>query len=146
MRMSTVTRRFRDLDGIIDDVHELFDACGERDTFCPPLTEHGLERARLAVHEWLANLVQHAEFDDREPEVTLNISTEQQRLRCTIEDNSKGFDIGPHLETMPGVLETFPERGMGFMMLKSLTADLSYRRCEDKDRYCLDFFVDPKHG
>lgn len=141
--MSTVTRRFQGFDALIDDTHDLFDTCQENGTFSPPLSTNGLERVRLAVHEWLANLVQHADFACREPWVELTISSKQQRLHCIIEDNSEGFDIDPHLEAPPDILKTYPERGMGLMMLKSSTAELSYRQMEEK-RYCLEFFVDPK--
>lgn len=140
--MDNVTHRFQGFDALIDGVHELFEQWKREEVFSPPLGTDGMERAKLAVHEWLANLVQHADFQCREPEVTLTVSVEQDRLRCVIVDNSEGFDIGPHLSAEQDILRTFPERGMGLMLLRCSTAEVSYRRLEE-GRHRLEFFVDP---
>lgn len=139
--METVTHRFHGFDALIDGARELFEQWKREEVFSPPLDTNGLERAKLAVHEWLANLVQHADFQGREPEVVLTVSVEQDRLRCVIIDNSEGFDIGPHLSAKQDILRTFPERGMGIMLLRCSTSELSYRRLAD-GRHRLEFFVE----
>ena len=127
----------------MDCIHDLFKRWKEKDTFSPPLTNTGLEHAKLAIHEWVANLVQHADFADRDPEVCLILVTEGNRLRCTIIDNSNGFEITEHLDVDGEVLKTFPERGMGLFLIKACADELSYRRTE-QGRQRLEFYIAPK--
>ena len=127
----------------MEDIHDLFKRWKARNTFCPPLSDEGLEHAKLAIHEWVANLVQHADFADRDPEVSLILVAEGERLRCTVVDNSDGFDIDKYLHVDGEVLKTFPERGMGLFLLKACADELSYRRTE-RHRQRLEFYIAPR--
>ena len=138
--MNYISHRFSDPETIIDRVHALFDQWETEGTFEPQLDAITLQRLKLAVHEWLANLLQHADFDQRPPVVDLHVGPDGQNVRCVIEDNSEGFDLDGHLSARREVLDAFPERGMGLLMIKSCTEDLSYRQLGPA-RHRLEFSV-----
>lgn len=145
--MEHAVHRFHDLDEVIDEVHALFRQWDREGLFYPPATPMLLERVKLAVHEWIANLVQHADFDEENVEICLSMRNCGGRLRCTIEDNSSGFDMNERKESgrrlLRDLLETLPERGMGLMLVEASTEDLTYQRI-DANRYLLQFFVSPE--
>lgn len=120
--------RFGGLDTVVDDVHALFDGWAETDAFADVLDDYGLHVVRLAVHEWIANLVQHADFGGRRPEIALTVEAEPGGLRCLIEDNSDGFDFHRQVERQGAVVGAPEpsERGRGLLMLIACTADLHY--------------------
>lgn len=111
----------------IDRLQELFDHWERQHTFSPPASPEMLCRARLAVHEWVANLVQHADFVDRVPEIALSLWTSERRLCCIICDNSEGFDpdLNPSV-TLEEVCDRLPERGMGLLLLRACADDVRY--------------------
>ena len=120
---------FTDLDTLAGDVHALFDGWigatgGDGLEAEPDATT--LFRLKLAVHEWVANLVQHARFAGRAPEVTLRLVPTDEGVECTIEDNSEGFDLHGQIAVRHDLLEPFPERGMGLLMLQACSARLAY--------------------
>lgn len=127
--MTSERHRFDNLESMIDQVHALFDGWdnGEADS---GYASERLHRAKLAVHEWLANLVQHARFPEH-PEVWLEVSRGETALECVIEDNSEGFDLAGQLRTRQQIADAFPERGMGLLLLHACAHDLSYMRRED---------------
>lgn len=127
--MATESHRFEDLESMIDQVHRLFDKW-EQDWLCANGSRESLYRAKLAVHEWLANLVQHAQFPEK-PEVLLKVKREEGDLECVIEDNSNGFDLAGQMQSRHKLAEAFPERGMGLLLLQACAQDLSYRRVEE---------------
>ena len=86
-------RRFHDLSTVVDEVHAVFDTWVESGAFAGDLDEFGLLVMKLAVHEWIANLVQHAAFRVCPPEIGLTVHAEPGGLRCIVEDNSEGFDF-----------------------------------------------------
>lgn len=129
--METVRHQFRDLDAIVDRVHALFDQWERTALFPPSIPEPIRYMVRLAVHEWIANLVQHADFQDREPMIHIDLYPEEDRILCFIEDNSEGFDLDMNLRIRESMLERFPERGMGLLMIASCTEELTYTRLEN---------------
>lgn len=120
---------FFDLHAATDDVHAHFqrqieaahDGAGPVDALC---------RLRLAVHEWMTNLMRHARFDAERPEVHVCILRQGALLCCTIEDNSRGFDLAARLDERPGLAahaRTLPENGgLGLLLLEASTEDLNY--------------------
>ena len=120
--------RFRDLDAVIDRVHGLFECWEAEAAAQADLDLQALYRMKLAVHEWLANLVQHACFGGRQPDILVELCFRDRHFECVIEDNSSGFDLEAQLVTRQEVLEAYPERGMGLLMLQACTKELSYRR------------------
>lgn len=129
--MEVTKTHFRKLDRIVDDLHGLFDAWASEGALLSHLDSDTLELMKLALHEWVANIVQHADFGDREPRVTLDIIPNGRRVRCIIEDNSHGFPLFEELEIRQEALEPFPERGMGLLMLDAATEYFRYSRLED---------------
>lgn len=119
---------FTDLDRIVDDVHDAF-AVWERDgTLTPPLDAFAVEVLKIAVHEWVANLVQHARFGGRAPRVRFRVEARPDGVHCVIEDNSDGFSFQAQLGHQEHHLEEepFAERGRGLLMLIACTRDLRY--------------------
>src|SRR5690606_10759564 len=98
------TYRFADFGLIIDEVHALFDAWVEDDVFAGVIDEAGLLVMKLAVHEWIANLVQHAVFRHGAPVVLVTVATEDAGVRCRIEDNSDGFDFRSQVAQQEGAV------------------------------------------
>ena len=133
---------FSCLDTITDEVHALFDGWAADRTFATVLGEDGIEVLRLAVHEWIANLVQHATFPG-EAVVTLAIGVEGDGVRCAIEDTSAGFDLLGQVEAQKSVMDAPApsERGRGLLMLISSTTDLTYRPAAGGDRQRISFRV-----
>lgn len=117
---------FSDLNTIIDRIHSLFEAWESRNHQCER-EKDTLCRAKLAVHEWVANLIQHAAFGEH-PEIWLELRARPRAIECVIEDNSDGFDLAGELNVRERILEAFPERGMGLLLLQACAEDLSYAR------------------
>lgn len=129
--MDTVQHRFSDLNVVIDHLHHLFDQWSSNGFFSPLLGQDTIHRVRLAVHEWVANLVQHGDFRDRVPEIRIDVQPNGQSVKCIIEDNSEGFDLNINLQIRESMIERLPERGMGLLMLQACTEDLEYTRVEN---------------
>ncbi len=120
-----IRRRFSDLDEALAFVHAVFKCEAERASpgIAPPLVR---EQAKLVLHEWIANLAQHADFQGRTPDVLVTIWPAPARIRCAVEDNSAGFDLAER-EDQPHLFSTFPERGMGLQLILSCAQDVSYK-------------------
>jgi serine/threonine-protein kinase RsbW len=84
--------------------------------------------SKLLVHEWVANLMQHADFSDDEPEIAIRFEKINGSVRYVIEDNSRGFDLERYLNNNDRVNEPMPCRGMGLLMLSACSEELAYRR------------------
>lgn len=135
---------FHDLDRVIDEVHSLFVGWINSGIYAGTMDEFGLEVMKLAVHEWMANLVQHAVFSATGTEIKLWIEKVDRGLRCTVEDNSDGFDFHAQIDTQTEVMEAPEpsERGRGLLMMIACTEDLTYETAENgKQR--LEFTVCP---
>ena len=131
---------FRNLATIIDDVHGLFDGWERQHGTRSSTLLEALHIAKFAVHEWVANILQHADFKGRIPEVGLYVSPCGDRLFCMIEDNSEGFDLEGYLEAHPRIMMVMPNRGMGLLMLKACTEELRYGHYQG-GRHQLEFYV-----
>jgi serine/threonine-protein kinase RsbW len=121
-------------------VHALFDHWENSGIFSPAFDADKVQLMKLAVHEWLANLVQHADFKDRTPDIRLDIMPNGKRVRCVIEDNSEGFDISNRMDERREALSGGPERGMGLLILDAATEYMHYNR-DDSGRCRLEFSV-----
>ncbi len=138
--MKPVKHVFEDLDTVIDRVHDMFEHWVGNGNRPPGITDDTLYRTKLAVHEWLANLVQHADFDARAPQIAIEFFQADDQLRCTIDDNSKGFDLQGQITFRKEVLDKLPDRGMGLLMLQTCTENLTYSPVGD-ERHRLAFAV-----
>jgi serine/threonine-protein kinase RsbW len=139
-----LTFRFDDFTSVVDRVHALFDEWESKQVLEPPLDVPALHQMKLAVHEWLSNLIQHADFADRNPEIALHVQRNGLGVHCAIEDNSHGFDLDGRLTARSEILERFPERGMGLLMIKACTRDLRYTQL-DEASHRLEFCVSAEH-
>ncbi|MDX1438284.1 MAG: ATP-binding protein [Rubricoccaceae bacterium] len=124
--------RFIHLDSVIDDVHSLFEEWIESRVYANTLDEFGLLVLKLAVHEWVANLVQHAIFSKESTEIILRVYDDSQTLRCIVEDNSEGFDFRSQIDAQTDALgePESTERGRGLLMLIACTEDISYETAD----------------
>ena len=121
------THAFTDLDAVTDQVHDLFDGWSRDAAFAPALGPDGVEVLRLAVHEWVANLVQHATFPSG-ARIEMTVEPEGDAVRCVLVDSSVGFDLATQIEHQQSVMDAPApsERGRGLLMLVTSTDDLSY--------------------
>jgi anti-sigma regulatory factor (Ser/Thr protein kinase) len=121
LRIATDSFSTPNADGLIDHVHQHFPvpACQTEDEACV---------TRLLVHEWVANLIQHADFSETEPEIAIRFERSGGATRYVIEDNSNGFDLERYFTHRDALTEAFPSRGMGLMMMSSCSEHLAYRR------------------
>lgn len=83
--------------------------------------------AQVVLHEWLANLVQHADFEERSPEIRVQIRAEKHTITCTVTDNSRGFDLQSQLAEQRNSAQALPERGMGLRIINACTQSCTYR-------------------
>jgi serine/threonine-protein kinase RsbW len=128
--MLCVDRRFSDLNTIVDDIHDLFEWWGADAIAAGALDEVRVEIMKLAIHEWVANLVQHASFAAAPPLIKLALAPDGGRIHCVIEDNSNGFDFLQQIAHQQYHLDRAPEppdRGRGLLMMIASTEHLSYR-------------------
>ena len=140
--MVATSQRFTRLDRLIDDLHGLFDSWESEGVFSAEMDGETIQLFRLAVHEWVANLIQHADFEGRPPEVLLDVYPNGRRVKCVIQDNSAGFDAAKHLKLRKENLEPLPERGMGLLMLNAATEYFEYIRAGgDEGMHRLEFSV-----
>lgn len=107
---------------LIDLIHTRFDRPQDH----PPSTLESASLSKLLVHEWVANLVQHADFGDRSPEIRIHVERDGCRNRYIIEDNSEGFDLEASM-AHPLEAVQLPERGMGLLILDACSDELVYR-------------------
>jgi serine/threonine-protein kinase RsbW len=134
---------FSNFDRMLDEVHRYFASLDERYNRQGEVYTDLLYRTRLALHEWLANLLQHATFGEREPEVIVTIYRDDEQFRCQIEDNSDGFDFDTQLDNGQDILEAFPERGMGLMMIKACASHFAY--VSERGRHSVEIVVEANH-
>lgn len=123
--------QFQDLGTVVEDLHGLFECWEHDEAFLPPLDTFTREVMKLAIHEWVANLVQHADFSDRTPLIQLVVQPNGKSVRCKIEDNSRGFDFDLQLARQRDkVIETTvpPDRGRGLLMMIACTENLRYHQ------------------
>jgi len=111
------------------------------ETVVPPRrTRHYLQ---LIVHEWIANLVRHATFDEP-PRISIRVLTNTESVQCEITDNSMGFDLGYILSQMKANASPFPEAGMGLRIIDACTNDVSYHR-ESSLHHCFSATIPYDH-
>jgi len=154
--MPLLRRLYDDLATAVDGVHGIFSAW-EGDPRAP-LDPFSREVLKLAIHEWVANLVQHADFGGHTPAIRITLFDEEApRLRCVIEDNSCGFDFQHQLVVQEFTLEASPEppdRGRGLLMMIACTENISYRPVLDAGGdgagppawQRLEFWISPQAG
>ena len=141
--MDAFTRAYTDLDRAIDEVQSLPDVW-------PATTRNGTLDAdivhctSLVLHEWIANLLQHADFAGRRPSIEIRLQTQDRHVTCAVIDNSQGFDLETRLPEQEKTMEELPERGMGLRIIDACTGELSYTSTE-AGTYCFKFSIPADH-
>jgi serine/threonine-protein kinase RsbW len=141
--MSTFTKRYTDLDRAINEVRSLPEEWPVADDPSGPDAET-VQCVCLVLHEWIANLYQHAQFQASSPTVEIHLSCEDRQVFCSVLDNSEGFEIESHLPDEDDDPEALPERGMGLRMIKTCTDNLSYAPTDD-GLQCFKFNIPSDH-
>jgi len=141
--MDPFTKTYTDLDRAIDEVRTFPD-----DWPAPhqnsAIDEETLHCTCLVLHEWIANLHQHARFPHDSPKVKIRLTGTAQQVDCSVLDNSDGFDLNSYLPADDEDPEAFPERGMGLRIIKACTTKLSYSSTED-GLHCFEFLIPSDH-
>ena len=129
-------------DRFVDALHAQFDAWEDDGGLIQAIGADGLSVLRLAAHEWVANLVQHAAFPDP-AELWLELAVVADGVRCEISDTSRGFDFMEQVDEQQVLLdEPAPsERGRGLLMLVSCAEDLAFRQASDEAAQQIGFTV-----
>jgi len=138
--MEITRQSFNRLEIVIDELHGMFEEWEREGALLSHLDPDTIQLFRLAVHEWVANLVQHADFAERNPIVVVDVIPNGRRVRCVIEDNSDGFAFPEQIDVQRNALTPFPERGMGLLMLNAATEYFEYSQTEEGHRR-LEFTV-----
>jgi len=138
--MEITRQSFNRLEIVIDELHGMFEEWEREGALLSHLDPDTIQLFRLAVHEWVANLVQHADFAERNPIVVMDVIPNGRRVRCVIEDNSDGFAFPEQIDVQRNALTPFPERGMGLLMLNAATEYFEYSLTEQGHRR-LEFTV-----
>lgn len=143
--METITRQFDDPKVAINDIRSLFREWLETNAQPSGPSQEALEHAKLVLHEWLANLAQHADFEKRSPDVSVRIRRNEERIHCAVTDNSNGFELKSALDEQHEHSEPFPERMMGLRIIDACAEDLSYERLND-ELHRLEFSISSNHS
>ena len=141
--MEPITKKYTDLDQAIDGVRALSEdwpASWQNGT----IDDETLHCTCLVLHEWIANLHQHARFRKNTPAVKIRLSGDVDHVACSVLDNSDGFDLASYLPADDEDPEAFPERGMGLRIIKACTDELSYAPMED-GLHCFEFTIPSDH-
>lgn len=135
---------YTDLETALDDTNELLARWMEDPPSSTTPNSNTLYYARLALHEWLANLIQHAHFDGCTPKIVLRLETTSRHIHCSVTDNSAGFELNTQLRTQLLQAEPLPERTMGLRIINACAEELSYDHTDD-GRHRLTFSISTSH-
>ncbi len=135
---------FHDIDLVTEQIHDLFDVWVQRDKSKDSSARYGLLVTKLAVHEWIANLVQHAAFNVQPPLIRLLVTPRPFGFHCLVEDNSDGFDFEAEVAKQSRMLNNPEpsERGRGLLMMLACTEDFVYETSPDGLQH-VEFVVHP---
>ncbi|MFB6249175.1 MAG: ATP-binding protein [Salinibacter sp.] len=141
--MSVLAKEYSDLNYALDEVRPVIEEWSASVDGAEPCGET-IHYTQLVLHEWIANLLQHASFDEQSPSLRIRLACEDQRIRCVVVDNSSGFDLADRLPVEQEAMEDLPERGMGLRMIDACTDDLSYAPMDD-GRHRFEFSIPADH-
>lgn len=131
--MAQLHHVFSSLEEGIEELHKVLDQWMEQSEIRQALGVEGSRYMRTVTHEWIANLIRHAEFESADPEVRLSVIAMDGSLRIEIRDNSNGFDLDYEKEQRKGVLDRSlpPDRQLGIPLMMECADDLQYQQDED---------------
>lgn len=94
----------------------------------PPLDPKQHYKAMFVAEEMLSNLIRHADFNHRTPDVLFTLeSTEQLALLLTFKDNANAFNILDYPDPkIGGTLEEAALGGLGIYLTKQYAQNIQY--------------------
>jgi len=97
-------------------------------TECDSADDKSKYKVMFVVEELLANLVRHADFEDKIPFITLDIELNKKKIfQLECRDNSKAFNLLEYKN--PDIHADLQERepgGLGIYLLKKYAQELEY--------------------
>jgi len=128
--MSVLAKEYTDLDRALDEVRSTLEQWSSQ--LEPPSAPNPetVRYTQLVLHEWIANLLQHANFNGRTPTIEIRLANENKEIACAVTDNSEGFDLSERLPSRDEKMDNLPERGMGLRIINACTERLSYTSTE----------------
>lgn len=142
--MSAFSKEYTDLDHALDEVPPILKQWSERHQEGSTPDPETVRYTQLVLHEWIANLLQHADFQERTPTIRIQLDSKDRRVLCVVTDNSEGFDLHRKLPSQDDAMEELPERGMGLRIINACTDGLSYQSTKS-GRYRFEFSIPADH-
>jgi serine/threonine-protein kinase RsbW len=142
--MSTLAKEYSDLDRALDEVRTVLQEWAAEHEVTPAPSGETLRYTQLVLHEWIANLLQHADFGNRTPSLQIRLKTENRHITCAVLDNSEGFNFQERLPSREETMDDLPERGMGLRIINACTDSVSYTPT-DSGRYRFEFSIPADH-
>jgi anti-sigma regulatory factor (Ser/Thr protein kinase) len=98
------------------------------ETLAPNLDPKQLYKATFVCEEILTNFARHASFENRIPEVSLNVDAlDQEALLLTFKDNAQSFNLLEYPDPkIGGDLEETELGGLGIYLTKQYAKDIQY--------------------
>jgi serine/threonine-protein kinase RsbW len=141
--MSVLAKEYSDLDRALDEVRTVIEEWSASIDGSAEPSGETVRYTQLVLHEWIANLLQHADFNGHSPAIRIRLSCEEQQIRCVVVDNSRGFDLTDRLPEQEA-MDDLPERGMGLRIIDACTDDLTYAPT-DGGRHRFEFSIPADH-
>lgn len=141
--MSVYQKEYTDLDRALNEVRSIAEEWSPAQQGAGP-DDETVRCTSLVLHEWIANLHQYADFQDRSPFVEIRLSCEDRQVVCSVKDNSEGFDLETNLPSKDDAPDPLPERGMGLRIISTCTESVSYTPTND-GLQCFEFFISFDH-
>lgn len=111
------------------------------------LPRERLEDVQIALAEAVNNVVEHAYPGHSTGNVDIRCKLSDQELRIRISDAGPPFPDGKLPEGAPrdisGPLETLPEGGFGWYLIRELTNEVHYERENGNNQLSLCFEISP---
>lgn len=114
------------------------------------LPEDRVGEVQIALAEAVNNVVEHAYAGEAAGDVRICCDLDREHLWIRISDAGPPFPDGKLPEGNPaditGPLETLPEGGFGWFLIRELTNNLHYERHDGSNRLSLCFDFPPLNG
>jgi serine/threonine-protein kinase RsbW len=144
--MDGITHRYDDLDQALDTVRALLERWSAGHEAAVRPSPDAVRHAQLVLHEWIANLIQHADFTGRAPKLVLSLKATDTHLEGTVTDNSHGFDVERQLRRQNEAASSLPDRGMGLRIIDACTDSFAYRKTDEEHHtftFCISADLTP---
>jgi len=85
------------------------------------------KRMDFEIEEMLTNLARHADFENRTPDVSLDLDSREEALLLTFKDNAESFNLLDHPDPkIGGELEEAELGGLGVYLTKQYAKEIQY--------------------